>query len=59
MILTGSNFDFAGRPPVEFRLRVSLGGRVDTMPVVVLHAKAGSDTASYQRRVAAAVALEG
>jgi len=58
VILTERDFDFAGRPPVEFRVRVTLGGVVDTLPVIVLHAKAGSDAASYARRATAATALK-
>ena len=57
VILTERDFDFAGRPPVEFRLRVTLGGVVDTIPVIVLHAKAGSDAASWDASSATATAL--
>ena len=58
VILTERDFDFAGRPPVEFRVRVTVGGVVDTIPVIVVHAKAGSDAASYARRATAATALK-
>jgi len=58
VILTERDFDFAGRPPVEFRVRITVGGVVDTIPVIVLHAKAGSDAASYARRATAASSLK-
>lgn len=58
VILTDKDFEFAGRPPVEFRVRVTLNGTVDTIPVIVLHAKAGSDAASYARRLAGSAALK-
>lgn len=58
VILTAHDYDFAGRPPLEVRLRVNLGGTPETVYVVCLHAKAGSDSASYQRRANAAAALK-
>lgn len=58
IILTDHDTDFAGRPPLEVRLRVALNGRTETLYVVCLHAKAGSDSSSYQRRVNAAAALK-
>lgn len=58
VILTDHDYDFAGRPPMEVRLRVNLAGTPETVYVVCLHAKAGSDSASYQRRANAAAALK-
>lgn len=58
VILTAHDYDFAGRPPLEVRLRVNLAGTPETVFVVCLHAKAGSDSASYQRRANAAAALK-
>ncbi len=58
VILTGDDYAFAGRPPLEVRLRVNLAGTPETVYVICLHAKAGSDSASYQRRVDAAAALK-
>lgn len=56
VILGGSDFDFAGRPPVEYTLRLTRGDA--PLVVVVLHAKAGADAASYDRRDRAAAALK-
>lgn len=58
VILVDKDYEFAGRPPVEFLVRVTLNGSVDTIPVIVLHAKAGSDATSYARRLAASTALK-
>lgn len=58
VILTAHDDDFAGRPPLEVRLRVNLAGTPETLYVICLHAKAGSDSASYQRRANAAAALK-
>jgi endonuclease/exonuclease/phosphatase family metal-dependent hydrolase len=58
IILTASDFDFAGRPPLEVRLRVSLNGRTSDLVVIVLHAKAFNDSESWQRRFNASQALK-
>ena len=58
VILTDHDYDFAGRPPLEVKLQVGLNGASGTLYAIVLHAKAGSDAASYQRRANAAAALK-
>lgn len=58
IILTGSDYDFAGRPPMEVTLRVTLNGTTQDLVVIVLHMKAGANQASWQRRQNAAVALK-
>ncbi|HEX9082131.1 MAG TPA: endonuclease/exonuclease/phosphatase family protein [Holophagaceae bacterium] len=58
VILTDHDYDFAGRPPLEVRLQVALHGSAETFYIIVLHAKAGSDSASCQRRANAAAALK-
>jgi endonuclease/exonuclease/phosphatase family metal-dependent hydrolase len=59
LILTSSNFDFAGRPPLEVRLRATGNGVTRDFYVIVLHMKAYGDADSYDRRLAAGVALKG
>lgn len=59
VILTERDSDFAGRPPLEARLRVSPGGApAQELVLIVLHMKAFADASSYQRRVAAGAALK-
>lgn len=58
IILTANDSDFAGRPPLEVRLRVTLNGTTEDIVVIVLHGKAFNDLASWQRRQAASVALK-
>jgi hypothetical protein len=58
VILTGNDFDFAGRPPMQVTLRVTLNGATEDIIVIVMHPKCCSDTASWQRRVNAASALK-
>jgi endonuclease/exonuclease/phosphatase family metal-dependent hydrolase len=58
LILTQNDVDFAGRPPLEVKLRVSMGGLTEDIVVIVLHAKAFNDVPSFQRRQAASVALK-
>ncbi len=58
VILARHDHDFAGRPPVEFRLRVHIGGASETLIVIVMHAKSGRDAGSWRRRRAAARALK-
>jgi endonuclease/exonuclease/phosphatase family metal-dependent hydrolase len=54
LILVDHDADFAGRPP----LRVTLRAGGELLQVVVLHAKAYSDSQSYARRLAASTALK-
>ncbi|MDP2275014.1 MAG: hypothetical protein Q8K32_30000 [Archangium sp.] len=58
LILTTSNFDFAGRPPLEVRLRVAGNGLTKELFVIVLHMKAFGDVDSYDRRLAASASLK-
>lgn len=58
VILTANDADFAGRPPLEVKLRVTLNGATEDMVVIVLHMKAFNDAASWQRRQNASVALK-
>jgi endonuclease/exonuclease/phosphatase family metal-dependent hydrolase len=58
LILTQNDTDFAGRPPLEVKLRVSMGGVTEDIVVIVVHAKAFNDLPSFQRRQAASVALK-
>jgi endonuclease/exonuclease/phosphatase family metal-dependent hydrolase len=58
IILTSNDYDFAGRPPLEVKLRVSLNGRTEDIVVIVLHAKCCTDSTSWQRRSNASVALK-
>jgi endonuclease/exonuclease/phosphatase family metal-dependent hydrolase len=58
IILTANDTDFAGRPPLEVKLRVTLNGVTDDLVVIVLHMKAFDDAASWQRRQNASVALK-
>ena len=58
IILTASDYDFAGRPPMEVKLTVTLNGATEDLVVIVLHMKSGADATSYQRRQNAGVALK-
>ncbi len=58
IILTAHEQAFAGRPPLEVKLRVTVGGVTSTLVVVVLHAKAQADVASWGRRREASAALK-
>lgn len=58
VILTQYNNDFAGRPPLEVRLRVASGGGTEDIVMIVMHPKCCTDSTSYQRRVTAANALK-
>ncbi len=58
VILTAYDYDFAGRPPLEVKLSVTLNGQADNVVVIVLHMKAISDSSSHQRRLNASNALK-
>jgi hypothetical protein len=61
VILTANDASFAGRPPLEVRLRVTLNGITEEVVVIMLHMKARqTDTgpADYQKRLDAATALK-
>lgn len=58
VILTGSDHEFAGRPPLEVRVRVTLDGAARDGVVIVLHAKADTTEASWLRRKGGSEALQ-
>jgi len=58
VILTANDFDFAGRPPLQVKLSVTLNGATEDIVVIVLHAKCCSDSDSWTRRRNAANALK-
>lgn len=58
VILTDKNNAFAGRPPLEVRVRIKGGTAPLEAVVLVLHAKAGADEESWARREEAARALQ-
>ena len=58
IILTTSNNDFAGRPPMRVTLRVTLNNTTEDIIVIVLHAKCCSDSDSWQKRLNASNALK-
>ena len=57
VILTDLDYEFAGRPPLEVQLRVTLGGASRDVVLIVLHAKAIADETSWERRMAAGEGL--
>jgi endonuclease/exonuclease/phosphatase family metal-dependent hydrolase len=58
IILTGYDYQFAGRPPLEVAMNVTVNGTSSNIIVIVLHAKALGDGASYSRRQNASNALK-
>jgi hypothetical protein len=58
VILTSANTPFAGRPPLEVTLKVTLNGSTMDLVVIVVHAKCCNDAASWQRRKDGADALK-
>ena len=58
LILTERNSDFAGRPPLEVTMRVTVNGTTQDLVLIVLHMKAQADAGSWQLRLNAAVALK-
>ncbi len=58
IILSELDHEFAGRPPLEVRVRLHHGGLTRAAVVIVLHAKANSQVASWERRAAAAAGLK-
>ncbi len=49
---------FAGRPPLEVSARLTFGGATHDAIVIVLHAKASADSASWDRRAAGSLGLK-
>lgn len=58
IILAELDYEFAGRPPLELRVRFNHGGVAKPAVVIVLHAKADQQVASWERRAAAATGLK-
>jgi len=58
IILTANDYDFAGRPPMEVTLRVTLNGATEDVVVIVLHNKCCSDQTTWQRSQNASLALK-
>lgn len=58
VILTQNDHEFAGRPPLEVTMRVTVNGATEDLVVIVLHAKAISNTSSWERRRDGAEALK-
>lgn len=58
IILTANDADFAGRPPLEVTLRITLNGSTQDVVFIVLHMKAFNDVASWQKRQNASAALK-
>jgi len=58
IILTANDSDFAGRPPLQVKLRITLNGTTEDVVVIVQHPKCCSDATSYSRRVNASSALK-
>ena len=58
VILSDLDYEFAGRPPLEIQLGVTLGGTSRDIVVIVMHAKAIADATSWERRRAAGEGLK-
>lgn len=58
VILDDLDYEFAGRPPLEVQLSVTLGGTSRDVVLIVLHAKAVADESSWERRRAAGIGLQ-
>lgn len=58
VILTENNYDFAGRPPLRVDVTATVNGASSDLVVIVLHMKAFTDEASWQRRRDASRALK-
>ncbi|HZH78641.1 MAG TPA: lamin tail domain-containing protein, partial [Archangium sp.] len=59
LILTSDASYFAGRPPLRVDLRLTRDGASVDLVAIVLHMKALTDSASYERRKSAALLLKG
>lgn len=58
VILGAHDYQFAGRPPLQARLRVTVNGTTEDVVVIALHMKCCADSTSWLRRRNAAAALE-
>ncbi len=52
------SFNFGGRAPLELTADVTIGGATQRMRFIAVHAKASSDTTSYNKRLAGAQQLK-
>ena len=58
LVCTASDYAFAGRPPLEVTLNVTLNGTTQPLVLIVLHNKAFNDVTSWQRRKDASTCLK-
>ena len=58
VILANQDANFAGRPPVEFKLRGTFDGVTKDLTFIVLHMKSGATAAALTQRQAASAALK-
>ena len=58
VILAELDYEFAGRPPLEVRVRLNHAGVSREAVIIVLHAKANQDATSWERRAAAGEGLK-
>jgi hypothetical protein len=58
LILTSASVDFAGRPPMRVDFSTRVHGTPSPLVLIVLHMKAFDDSASYDRRQRASIALK-
>jgi endonuclease/exonuclease/phosphatase family metal-dependent hydrolase len=58
VILTAFDYEWAGRPPLEVKMSVTVNGVTENIVVIVLHAKAGTGGTDYERRLKASEALK-
>ncbi len=58
VVLVDSQYSFAGRPPLEVKLRFEENGKPRTLVVVVAHFKAMANLDGYTRRTEAAAAMK-
>jgi endonuclease/exonuclease/phosphatase family metal-dependent hydrolase len=57
-VLAKDDYLFAGRPPLEVHVDITIAGNKDSLIVLVMHAKALADQEAWQRRSEAAAALK-
>lgn len=58
LILTAYDYEWAGRPPLEVKGNISLNGRIESVIIIILHAKAGTSSSDWDRRNKASAALK-
>ena len=58
LILTSQNSTFAGRPPLEVRMRIGDGTAAQDAVFIVLHLKCCTDAGDWEQRASAAAALK-